>query len=252
VLAQEHDGTAALSLESEEFKLKKRKVDQDARALASNIGDSSAQAVGRQPYSPDEIVNAGTGVASGTAGAGVRVKIEGGHAAGRGVGQVLGDAVGKGNRRGGGGHGSSGGGGGGGMNTPYDDDQLSTHSTDVVVEEDPRRSSRRRSGSKSKKQQQQQQQQPQPQSALSPGSCADLPNTCYSNGSHHASPSARVSTSFNRRKPRSLHVKTEEDDEHDLCAGMDDDACSTDEPLWTPGTGPATGMDDLFTGALVP
>ena len=34
VLAQEISGTAALSLESEEFKLKKRKLDKDARVLA--------------------------------------------------------------------------------------------------------------------------------------------------------------------------------------------------------------------------
>lgn len=36
------------------------------------------------------------------------------------------------------------------------------------------------------------------------------------------------------------------------CRGLDDDddeTSSTDEPLWTPGTGPAAGMDDLFTGS---
>ena len=30
---------------------------------------------------------------------------------------------------------------------------------------------------------------------------------------------------------------------------MDDETGSPDEPLWTPGTGPATGMEDLFTGS---
>jgi len=42
-------------------------------------------------------------------------------------------------------------------------------------------------------------------------------------------------------------VKTEEEDEGDVC-GIDDDG-SGDEPLWTPGTAPAAGMDDLFTGS---
>jgi len=61
------------------------------------------------------------------------------------------------------------------------------------------------------------------------------------------SPALSTRGRFNRRKPRSLHVKTEEEDEGDVC-GMDDDG-SGDEPLWTPGTAPAAGMDDLFTGS---
>ena len=82
---------------------------------------------------------------------------------------------------------------------------------------------------------------------LSPDSCsAESPNTSLDSPGLKA----RASTSFNRRKPRSLVVKTDEDDEpDDMGEGMDDKTGSPDEPLWTPGTGPATGMEDLFTGS---
>ena len=85
---------------------------------------------------------------------------------------------------------------------------------------------------------------------LSPDSCsAESPNTSLDN-TLLDSPGmkTRGSTSFNRRKPRSLRVKTDDDD--GMCEPMDDDETgSPDEPLWTPGTAPATGMEDLFTGS---
>ena len=84
-------------------------------------------------------------------------------------------------------------------------------------------------------------------SAVSPGACSV--DTVDSANTSLESPvlKSRGSSSFNRRKPRSLRVKTDDDD--DMCRPVDDDADSADEPLWTPGTGPAAGMDDLFTGS---
>jgi len=44
---------------------------------------------------------------------------------------------------------------------------------------------------------------------------------------------------FEKRKPRHMSVRTEEDDD---AQAKDEE----DEPLWTPGTGPGTAMDELF------
>lgn len=84
---------------------------------------------------------------------------------------------------------------------------------------------------------------------LSPGSCsAESPNTSLDNASLDSpGVKTRGSTSFNRRKPRSLRVQTDDDD--GMCEPIDDETGSPDEPLWTPGTAPATGMEDLFTGS---
>jgi len=102
----------ALTLESEEFKVKKRKVDKDARALASISNgplSSGLAALSAKAHSP---AHSGAGASEG------KVKTEGGQGGGK--------ASKGGSRGGGGGRGGHGGG------NVMDDDQLSTHSTDAV------------------------------------------------------------------------------------------------------------------------
>ena len=192
VLAQEHNGTAALSLESEEFKLKKRKVDKDARVLASiSNGASTGGPSARSPAHD-----------CGASGASqVHVKTEGGQA----------DRDQK-----------------DGTKKAMDDDQHSTHSTEAV-DEDVRPSGRRQRGGAAGRGKR--------ASLRSPDSCAESAGD--TSLSCDNSPAVSTRGAFNRRKPHSLHVKTDEDDAN---YNMDDDDAqtgSTDEPLWTPGTGPA-------------
>ena len=121
VLSQEHCGTAALSLESEEFKLKRRKVDKDARVLAQ-ISNGLAPPHASKSHS----ANLASSSAA-TAGA-VKVKSEclvheaavaGGTRASRSLG-------------GRGGKSDWGEGGWGHASAKMDDDHCSTHSTDTV------------------------------------------------------------------------------------------------------------------------
>ena len=192
VLAQEHNGTAALSLESEEFKLKKRKVDKDARVLASiSNGASTGGPSARSPAHD-----------CGASGASqVHVKTEGGQA----------DRDQK-----------------DGTKKAMDDDQHSTHSTEAV-DEDVRPSGRRQRGGAAGRGKR--------ASLRSPDSCAESAGD--TSLSCDNSPAVSTRGAFNRRKPHSLHVKTDEDDANYNMDDDDDQTGSTDEPLWTPGTGPA-------------
>jgi hypothetical protein len=174
VLAQEISGTAALSLESEEFKLKKRKLDKDARVLAQ-ISNGPIAPLSSKSHLPSDCGPDGA--------AGARTKLDAGGRAGRG-------ASGKSSKRGG-----------------MDDDALSTHSTDAVGDEDAKRSSRlgkrQRGGSGSSKGGK------SSAALMSPVSCASAnsPSTSLDNGNSSLdSPVVSSRGSFNRRKVCAVNV----------------------------------------------
>ena len=171
VLAQEISGTAALSLESEEFKLKKRKLDKDARVLAQ-ISNGPMASLSSKGHSPSDFGAVGAAAPS-------RGRLEGGGRSGRG-------GTGKGSKRGCG----------------ADDDVLSTHSTDGVGDDCVTRSSssrpakRQRGGSKGGK------------VVVSPGSCAGRsPDTSLDAGNSSLDSPASARGSFNRRKVGANHVE---------------------------------------------
>ena len=174
VLAQEITGTAALSLESEEFKLKKRKLDKDARVLAQ-ISNGPIAPLSSKSHLPSDCGPDGA--------AGARTKLEVGGRSGRG-------ASGKSSKRGG-----------------VDDDALSTHSTDAVGDEDAKRWSRlgkrqRASSGNSKGGK-------SSAALMSPASCASAnsPSTSLDNGNSSLdSPVVSSRGSFNRRKVCAVHV----------------------------------------------